>query len=79
AVTEAIGISFGSDFHEICLGYLSKGGHHKPSMLIDIENRNPTEIDFLNGRIVELGKKNNVPVPFNETTTAYVHALESKF
>ncbi|MHA1977334.1 MAG: ketopantoate reductase family protein [Candidatus Hodarchaeales archaeon] len=79
AVTEAIGISFGPDFHDICMGYLSKGGHHKPSMLIDIENRNPSEIDFLNGRIVELGKKHNIPVPFNEATTTYVRALETKF
>ncbi len=79
AVTNAIGISFGPDFHKICMGYLSKGGHHKPSMLIDIENQNPTEIDYLNGKIVELGKKHNIPVPFNEATTSYVRALETKY
>jgi 2-dehydropantoate 2-reductase len=79
AVTNAIGISFGSDFHDICMGYLSKGGHHKPSMLIDIENRNPTEVDYLNGKIMEIGKKNNIPVPFNEATTSYVHGLESQY
>jgi 2-dehydropantoate 2-reductase len=79
AVTNAIGISFGSDFHDICMGYLSKGGHHKPSMLIDIENRNPTEVDYLNGKIMEIGKKHNIPVPFNEATTSYVHGLESQY
>ncbi|MHA2176348.1 MAG: ketopantoate reductase family protein [Candidatus Hodarchaeales archaeon] len=79
AVTEAMGISFGPDFHEVCMGYLSKGGHHKPSMLIDIESKKPTEIEFLNGKIVELGKKYSIPVPFNEATAAYVRALESKF
>ncbi|MHA1994968.1 MAG: ketopantoate reductase family protein [Candidatus Hodarchaeales archaeon] len=79
AVTNAIGISFGPDFHKICMGYLSKGGHHKPSMLIDIENRNPTEIDYLNGKIVELGNKHNIPVPFNEATTSYVRAMETKY
>ncbi len=78
-VTEAMGIQFGSDFHDICMNYLSKGGHHKPSMLVDIENRNPTEIEFLNGKIVELGKKFNIPVPLNEATTTYVKALESKY
>jgi 2-dehydropantoate 2-reductase len=61
------------------MGYLSKGGHHKPSMLIDIESKKPTEIEFLNGKIVELGKKYSIPVPFNETTAAYVRALESKY
>jgi len=79
AVTEALGISFGANFHDICMGYLSKGGHHKPSMLIDIENQSPTEIAFINGKIVELGKQYNIPVPFNEATVTYVRALESKY
>ncbi len=78
-VTEALGIHFGSDFHDICMGYLSKGGHHKPSMLIDVENKSPTEIDYLNGKIVELGTKFNIPVPLNAATTTYVKALESKY
>jgi 2-dehydropantoate 2-reductase len=79
AVTEALGVSFGADFHDVCMGYLSKGGHHKPSMLIDIENRNPTEIAFLNGKIVEIGKQHNIQVPYNEATLTYVRALESKY
>lgn len=79
AVTEALGISFGSNFHDICMGYLSKGGHHKPSMLIDIENRSPTEIAYINGKIVELGKQHNIPVPYNEATVTYVRGLESKY
>lgn len=79
AVTKALGISFGANFHDICMGYLSKGGHHKPSMLIDIENRSPTEIAFINGKIVEIGKQHNIPVPYNEATVTYVRALESKY
>ncbi|MHA2225012.1 MAG: ketopantoate reductase family protein [Candidatus Hodarchaeales archaeon] len=79
AVTSAIGVSFDPDFHDICMGYLSKGGHHKPSMLIDIEHKRLTEITYLNGKIVELGKQHNIPVPFNEATVAYMHALESKY
>ena len=79
SVTKALGISFGEDFHEICMGYLSKGGHHKPSMLIDIENRSPTEIAFINGKIVEVGKQYNIPTPYNEATVTYVKGLESKY
>jgi 2-dehydropantoate 2-reductase len=79
AVTEALGISFGANFHDVCMGYLSKGGHHKPSMLIDIENRSPTEIAYINGKIVEVGKQHNISVPYNEATVAYVRALESKY
>jgi 2-dehydropantoate 2-reductase len=78
-VTQALGISFGDDFHDICMGYLSKGGHHKPSMLIDIENRSPTEISFLNGKIVEVGRQYNIPTPYNEATVTYVRGLESKY
>jgi len=78
-VTNAIGVEFGPDFHDICLGYLKKAGHHKPSMLIDIENRSPTEIDYLNGKIVEIAKQYNIPVPVNEATTTYVKALETKY
>ncbi len=78
-IAAKLGISFDTNFHDICMGYLSKGGHHKPSMLIDIENKNPTEIEFLNGKIVEIGKQFNVPIPFNEATLAYVRALESKY
>ena len=79
SVTKALGISFGTDFHDICMGYLSKGGHHKPSMLIDIENRSPTEIAFINGKIVEVGKQYNIPTPYNEATVIYVRGLESKY
>ena len=79
AVTESLGISFGESFHDLCMGYLSKGGHHKPSMLIDIENRSPTEIAFINGKIVEVGKQYNIPTPYNEATVIYVRGLESKY
>jgi 2-dehydropantoate 2-reductase len=78
-IAEKLGITFDADFHDVCMGYLSKGGHHKPSMLIDIETKKPTEIEYLNGKIVELGKKFNVAIPFNEATLAYVRALESKY
>jgi 2-dehydropantoate 2-reductase len=38
---------------------------HRSSMLHDLENGMKTEICFLNGKIVELGKKNNIPTPVN--------------
>jgi 2-dehydropantoate 2-reductase len=78
-VTSAEGIEFESDFHDICMGYLEKGGHHRPSMLIDIELKKSTEIAYLNGKIIELGRKHEISVPYNEATCAYIEALESKF
>ncbi len=48
---------------------------HYPSMLEDIK-RGKTEIDALNGAIVELGKRLGVPTPTNEFITKMVKAKE---
>ena len=42
----------------------------------DLARGKKTEIDFLNGYIVELGKKYGVPVPYNESIYALVKMLE---
>jgi 2-dehydropantoate 2-reductase len=76
AVAGKAGFDYGEGFLDECLGYLSKGGHHKPSMLIAMENGNKTEIDFLNGKIVSFGRECGVPVPVNATVTALVKAME---
>ena len=76
AVAAKAGLSFGDSFLEFCLDYLAKGGDHKPSMLIDLENRRPTEIDYINGKIVEYGRALGVPVPVNATLTCLVKAKE---
>lgn len=49
---------------------------HKPSMLQDIEAGRETEIDFLNGAIVEFGKRHGVDAPLNAALTALVEGLE---
>jgi 2-dehydropantoate 2-reductase len=46
------------------------------SMCQDILKRKKTEIDFLNGRIVELGRKHGVPTPVNETLVDFIKFLE---
>jgi 2-dehydropantoate 2-reductase len=46
------------------------------SMCQDILKRKKTEIDFLNGRIVELGRKHGVPTPINETLVDFIKFLE---
>jgi 2-dehydropantoate 2-reductase len=46
------------------------------SMCQDIMKRKKTEIDFLNGKIVELGKKHNIPTPINEAMTCLIKFLE---
>ncbi|MFQ6009323.1 MAG: ketopantoate reductase family protein, partial [Candidatus Zixiibacteriota bacterium] len=75
-VAEAEGIAFEEDFREFCIKYLKGGGYHRPSMLVDLQNGLKTEIDYLNGRIAEYGRKHGLPNPFNQTITALVHMLE---
>jgi len=45
-------------------------------MLQDIKAGKKTEIDSLNGAIVELGKRKGVPTPVNETITNLIKAKE---
>jgi len=49
---------------------------HLPSMLQDIRRGKKTEINALNGYIVQLAGKHNRPVPCNSVVTAMVQALE---
>jgi 2-dehydropantoate 2-reductase len=49
---------------------------HKPSMLQDVEAGRQTEIDFLNGAIVDFGERHGVDAPLNRALTALVIGLE---
>jgi 2-dehydropantoate 2-reductase len=51
---------------------------HKPSMLQDVEAGRATEIDFLNGAIVEFGERHGVAAPLNRVLTALVKGLERR-
>jgi 2-dehydropantoate 2-reductase len=76
AVAAADGYTFGDDFLDVCMRYLGGAGPHKPSMLVDIENGERTEIGYINGRIAALGRDYGVPVPVNEIFTTLVKARE---
>jgi 2-dehydropantoate 2-reductase len=54
AVGQALGHDFGPDAIGQAMRYLDRGGDHKPSMAVDLERKAPTEIDFINGKIVAL-------------------------
>jgi 2-dehydropantoate 2-reductase len=50
----------------------------KPSMLQSLEKGSITEIDYINGAIVEMGKALGVPTPVNATLVACIKGIESK-
>ena len=49
---------------------------NRSSMLQDMDNRRPTEIDFINGAICREGEKVGIPVPCNTVITLLIKALE---
>jgi 2-dehydropantoate 2-reductase len=75
-VAEACGINLEPDLIEKGVGYLDKTGHHKTSMHVDLELGNPTEIDFINGKIVEYGRLKGVPTPYNSAIVALIKGSE---
>jgi 2-dehydropantoate 2-reductase len=75
-VARARGIDFGPDFLEKGMNYLDKAGHHRVSMEADINAGNPSEIEFLNGKIVEYGKIEGIPTPYNKIFVSLIRGCE---
>ena len=67
------------DYVELMYSVAKKTYDNKNSMLQDVLKGKPTEIDFINGRIVEFGKKLGIEVVTNELLTALIKGLESSF
>lgn len=49
---------------------------HRPSMIQDLKRRGRTEIDALNGKIVELAERLGLKAEVNRTLTSLIHASE---
>lgn len=71
AVGEALGIDFLIDTKKRIAG-AGDAGAHKTSMLQDLENGRPMEIDPIVGAVVELGRLLNVPTPTIDIVLALV-------
>lgn len=60
-------------------GLLKRAVGGKASMLQDVENKRRTEIDVVNGAIVEAGQRLGIPTPYNQTLVWLTKALEETF
>ncbi len=49
----------------------------RPSMAQDVIKGRPTEIDYLNGFVVEQGRRVGVPTPYNSAAVAVVKGIEA--
>ncbi|UCE95269.1 MAG: ketopantoate reductase family protein [Candidatus Bathyarchaeota archaeon] len=79
AVAKEDGHDFGENALDRFASYLEKGGAHKPSMLVDIENKRSIEIDFMSGAIVRYGEKYGIPTPVNSTLTSLLKTIENQY
>ena len=75
-VARAGGITIRDGFYDHSIGYLEKAGHHKTSMLVDIETNRPTEIGFLNEKICQCGKGCGMETPYNLILSNLVRGIE---
>jgi 2-dehydropantoate 2-reductase len=76
-VGKAEGIVFPEDLVEKIDKKIAKYTNFS-SMYQDIVKGKRTEIDFLNGKVVALGRKHRVPTPVNETLVYLVRFMEEK-
>lgn len=77
-VAEAEKIKFEDDFIRKCLRYLKRAGNHFPSLAVDLMNNRETEIDYMNGKIVEYGRKHYIRTSLNLALTNMVKAMTQK-
>ncbi|MFB0567221.1 MAG: ketopantoate reductase family protein [Candidatus Bathyarchaeia archaeon] len=77
AVGKAEGIGLESNLEE-CIERKIASYTNYSSMCQDIMKSKKTEIDFLNAKIVELGRKHDIPTPVNETLVGLIKFLEAR-
>ncbi len=79
AVAKADGYSWDPGFRDHCLAYLGKAGHHRASLWVDVANKRPTEIRYLNGRIADIGDQRGVPAPTHRVLTTLIEGIEQSW
>lgn len=76
AVARKLGIELHGDPRQLVQKGASAPGKHRASMLQDVMAKRQTEVDFMNGAIVEWGKKVGVPTPLNQAMWSLIKGLE---
>jgi len=77
-VSRAMGIKTRVDPVENTLKVIKDTYHNRSSMLQDVSKGKRTEIDALNGKVSELGRKAGIPTPVNDTITGLVKGIEKR-
>ena len=76
AVAKKLGIELHGDPRALVQKGASAPGKHRASMLQDVMSKRQTEVDFMNGAIVQWGEKVGVPTPLNKALWELIKGLE---
>jgi 2-dehydropantoate 2-reductase len=76
AVARALGIALYGDARKMVAEGANAPQKRNASMLQDVLAGRPTEVDFINGTIADVGEKLGVPVPLNRSIWRLVKGLE---
>jgi len=76
SVARKLGIELHGDPRQLVQKGANAPGKHRASMLQDVMARRQTEVDFMNGAIVQAGERVNVPTPLNKAVWALIKGLE---
>jgi len=75
-VAKSLGIALHGDPRQLVQKGAAAPGKHRASMLQDVLARRQTEVDFMNGAIVQWGEKFGIPTPLNKTMWELIKGLE---
>ena len=78
-VAHALNIQIQEDPVTATLNVCKQTARNISSMLQDVRNHRPTEIDAINGAISCLGKKVNIPTPLNNEIIDQVKTIEKQY
>ncbi|MGD9161689.1 MAG: ketopantoate reductase C-terminal domain-containing protein, partial [Desulfobacteraceae bacterium] len=86
AVTEAVAVSKAKNINlafdnplEKVLEVCRNTAGNIASMLQDVINKRPTEVDFINGAICKQGEKEGIPTPVNRILTDLVKTIQESY
>ncbi len=65
------------NYYSYAVNYMKNAGNHKTSMLMDFENKRRTEVDFMNGKFMEYGRRAGIETPYNDTIFSLVKGVEA--
>lgn len=86
AVAEAVAVSKAKKINLVCddpfekvLEVCEATAENIASMLQDVLNKRPTEVDYINGAICREGKKEGIPTPVNSILTNLVRTIQASY